>query len=216
MTKEEMTNVDYENLVNSILSIMMKKGILSTTMDQLASTLRISKRTLYEIFISKDNLVGEVLRAYTEYHTSNQIKIAEKASNIIEAMLKIFIFSRDILSEINLDFYRDMEQFYTQIKDFEVTSIPYNSHLLELIKEGITKGYVRTDIDYLLLFRLMLIQMNFLKQMDKAFPRDITMFDVYDTICLGFMRGITSPDGMKILDKLLTEHPELVRMPQLV
>lgn len=216
MTKEEMTNVDYENLVNSILSIMMKKGILSTTMDQLASTLRISKRTLYEIFISKDNLVGEVLRAYTEYHTSNQIKIVEKASNIIEAMLKIFIFSRDILSEINLDFYRDMEQFYTQIKDFEVTSIPYNSHLLELIKEGITKGYVRTDIDYLLLFRLMLIQMNFLKQMDKAFPRDITMFDVYDTICLGFMRGITSPDGMKILDKLLTEHPELVRKPQLV
>lgn len=211
-----MTNVDYENLVNSILSIMMKKGILSTTMDQLASTLRISKRTLYEIFISKDNLVGEVLRAYTEYHTSNQIKIVEKASNIIEAMLKIFIFSRDILSEINLDFYRDMEQFYTQIKDFEVTSIPYNSHLLELIKEGITKGYVRTDIDYLLLFRLMLIQMNFLKQMDKAFPRDITMFDVYDTICLGFMRGITSPDGMKILDKLLTEHPELVRKPQLV
>ena len=204
-----MTNVDYDNLVNSILSIMMKNGILSTTMDQLASTLRISKRTLYEIFISKDRLVEEILKAYYVYVRDNQRVIIEKSDNIIDGLIKIFIFSRSLLSEINLDFYRDMDYHQHLQKDFEETEIPYNVHMLETIKEGIKKGLVRDDIDFLLMYRLMLIQMNLLKQMDNPFPQDISILDVYNTIFLGFLRSIVSRKGMSILDGYLLKYPEL-------
>ena len=204
-----MTDVDYEKLVNSILSIMMKRGILSTTMDQLASTLRISKRTLYEIFISKDLLVEEVLKAYMVYVRDNQRSIVDKSENIIDALIKIFIFSRSLLAEINLDFYRDMDNHLHLQKDFEETELLYNAHMLEIIKDGIRKGLVRDDIDFLLMYRLMLIQMNLLKQMDNPFPQDISILDVYNTIFLGFLRSIVSHKGMSILDGYLPEYPEL-------
>ncbi|MDE6097035.1 MAG: TetR/AcrR family transcriptional regulator [Muribaculaceae bacterium] len=211
MTKEEMTREDYNALVNSILSIMMKKGISSTTMDQLATKLRISKRTLYEIFISKELLVGEILKVYIDLVWGNQIKIAEKSANIIETLIKIFIYSRNLLSEINLDFYRDMEAHFLMQKDYEETAISYNIHMLELIKEGIKKGLIRNDIDYFIMYRLMLVQMNFLKRMDETFPPDISMYDVYNTIFLGFMRGIVSPQGMSVLDNCLRDYPDLTK-----
>lgn len=211
MTKEEMKREDYNALVNSILSIMMKKGISSTTMDQLATKLRISKRTLYEIFISKELLVGEILKVYIDLVWGNQIKIAEKSANIIETLIKIFIYSRNLLSEINLDFYRDMDAHFLMQKDYEETAISYNIHMLELIKEGIKKGLIRNDIDYLIMYRLMLVQMNFLKRMDETFPPDISLYDVYNTIFLGFMRGIVSPQGMSILDDCLRDYPDLTK-----
>lgn len=211
MTKEEMTREDYNALVNSILSIMMKKGISSTTMDQLATKLRISKRTLYEIFISKELLVGEILKVYIDLVWGNQIKIAEKSANIIETLIKIFIYSRNLLSEINLDFYKDMEAHFLMQKDYEETAISYNIHMLELIKEGIKKGLIRNDIDYFIMYRLMLVQMNFLKRMDETFPPDISMYDVYNTIFLGFMRGIVSPKGMSVLDNCLRDYPDLTK-----
>lgn len=211
MTKEEMTCENYNSLVNSILEIMMKRGISTTTMDQLASTLRISKRTLYEIFLSKDKLVDEILKSYTIYVRNNQLSIAERSQNVIEALIKIFIFSRSLLSEINLDFYRDMDTHFKFQKNYEETALPYNRHMLELIREGIRKGLIRNDIDYLIMYKLMLIQMNFLKKMDTIFPPEISILDVYNTIFLGFMRGIVSHAGMSVLDSCLGNYPDLTK-----
>ena len=53
--------------------------------------------------------------------------------------------------------------------------------------------------------------MESLKRFEQTFPSDITLLDVYDTVCVSFVRGIASEKGMKVIDKFLSKHPELVR-----
>lgn len=53
MKQEETLATSHKSLIDSILEIMIKNGIGRTTMDHISSTLKISKRTLYEIFQAK-------------------------------------------------------------------------------------------------------------------------------------------------------------------
>lgn len=53
MKQEETLATSHKSLIDSILEIMIKNGIGRTTMDHISSTLKISKRTLYEIFFKQ-------------------------------------------------------------------------------------------------------------------------------------------------------------------
>lgn len=78
-----------------------------------------------------------------------------------------------------------------------------------------TKGYFRTDNNYLLHFRMMVLQMESIKQMENIFPPDISILNVHDAACLGFPHGIASYKGLRIPDKLLEKYPELTIPPAL-
>ncbi len=206
-----MTPEAYQELIISILKIMMENGINATAMDKIASSLKISKRTLYEIFTSKEQLAGEVIKAYNQDLEKMHLEIARESENEIEAIFKIFLCSRDVMAKMNVEFYRDMDKFYAHAKqNSREEQFVYLHNMLTLIKEGIKKGLLRDDINYTLLFRMMVLQMESLKKMEETFPNDISLLDVYDTVCVSFLRGITSPSGMIIFDNLLSDHPEMI------
>lgn len=57
MTREDMTPEAYEELLESITDILLRNGLKATTMDSIAASLQMSKRTLYEIFDNKSQMV---------------------------------------------------------------------------------------------------------------------------------------------------------------
>ncbi|MDE6335182.1 MAG: TetR/AcrR family transcriptional regulator, partial [Muribaculaceae bacterium] len=63
MTREDMTPGAYDALIDAIGELLLKRGLKATTMDSIASALQISKRTLYEIFNSKNEMVLCALEA---------------------------------------------------------------------------------------------------------------------------------------------------------
>lgn len=207
MTKEELGSEAYGSLLDSIMRIMMRNGIRSTTMDFLASKLQMSKRTLYEIFTDKRGMVGEVLKQFHAHQTELHMKTTGKARNELEAILMIFINFREILSNMDLVFYVDMDAFYTNehLVSREEQFV-YLQYMIELMHKGQEKGYFRKDMDRTLAFRMMVLQMESLKRMEESFPPDIKLLDVYDAIVKCFMRGITTLKWMKTLDNLLSEH----------
>ena len=212
MTKEDMTKEAYEALLDSIIDIVKKNGMVASTMDSIASSLQMSKRTLYEIFNNKEEMINKVLDGYHLRMAKRHKEIAEASANEIEAILEIFVYARDEIAKMNANFYNDMDYYYSQAKlNSRETQFTYLQNMVNLIKTGMTKGYFRTDINYLLHFRMMILQMESLKKMEETFPPDISLLDVYDAGCLGFLRGIASYKGLRILDKLLEKHPELTR-----
>ncbi len=212
MKQEETLATSHKSLIDSILEIMIKNGIGRTTMDHISSTLKISKRTLYEIFSSKDSLIAEVIEAYNTNLADKHLEIAQTSNNEIEALLKIFLYSRDIINHMDIGFYHDMDAFYMRNhKNSRETQFIYLKNMLALVENGVKNGLFREDINYLVHFRMLVLQMESLKRFEQTFPSDITLLDVYDTVCVSFVRGIASEKGMKVIDKFLSKHPELVR-----
>ena len=58
---EENTNQFKEELLASISELFLKYGLRSTSMDDIATHLKISKKTLYQQFTNKDDVVEQVM-----------------------------------------------------------------------------------------------------------------------------------------------------------
>lgn len=201
MQRSDLQDKDYQTLLNRIVPILISKGFKSTTMDSVAAQLGMSKRTLYEIFGSKSDMLKEVIEALEQQNHQFFAQTFETADNMMEAFLTIFMYNRDRTQNINVEFYRDMDRLYKdKRKDYEKTRENRHDNMLKMFELGVEQGVFRPDVDYTIQSRLMGIQMEALKRSEELFPADMPLTRILDAIIFGFLRSIASEKGMEILD----------------
>lgn len=203
---EESSHADARvtpELLDKIGDILHKHGFRGMRMDNVAKALSISKRTLYEIFGSKEEMVICVMDYFHRKMHERDLESFQKAANVMEALLLIFSYHRDMIREVNVNFFNDMEEYYPQIHArYHVDEEMVNEWMANLYKIGVKEGMFRPDIDFLLSCRLFKVQMESLKRMEDNFPSGLTIVQAFDAITIGFLRTIASPQGMEILDAL--------------
>ena len=206
MQRSDLQDSDYEALLSRIVPIMLSNGLKATTMDNVAAELGMSKRTLYEIFGSKSVMLREALQQLERQSREYYVKVFASADNIMEAMFKIFKYNRDLIKDVNPDFYRDMDRLSKdKRKEYEQTREQRHEEMLKVFKLGVDQGMFRPDVDYPIQSRMMGIQMEALKRNEELFPPEIPLQRVFDAIIVSFLRSIASEKGMRILDKLTEE-----------
>lgn len=67
-----------------------KNGIRSVTMDEIASEVGISKRTLYETFEDKEELLVECVRNKEEENCMLGAKVVAESNNVLEVILHFY------------------------------------------------------------------------------------------------------------------------------
>lgn len=199
-----MTKEAYSSLLNSIADILIENGIKATSMDLIATSLHISKRTLYEIFDSKTSMVTEALIAFHRRMCEEHAKIFSSSDNVLEAILLGFHRQRDFLSRVNVNFFRDRDSLFAEARCMSAQSKQnFIDNIVELLERGVKEGLFRDDVNMKVQCRLMLIQMESLKRMEELFPPDISLLNAYDSVSIGFLRSIASIRGLEILDNLI-------------
>ncbi|MDE6538036.1 MAG: TetR/AcrR family transcriptional regulator [Muribaculaceae bacterium] len=202
-----LTKAPPEQLIVSISEILVNKGLKSTTMDTIAATLSISKRTLYEYFGSKKDMIFKVMGYWLEWRTRLTEKIINEASNVMEGLIKVFDNQQKMINDVNVKFYREMDKFYPDIRRMlDGESDQWVKKIMVIINKGVEQGVFRPDVNYPVILSLKRIQMESLKRMQEVFPPNITMEEAMATINISFLRSIASPTGMEILDRL-TSNP---------
>ena len=203
MQRIDMKEEDYQALLGRIVPILLEKGLKSTTMDSVAASLGMSKRTLYEIFESKSEMIKEVLRAWERENEAFVSDTFARADNVMEALITVFKHNRDTVKSLNVDFYRDMDRLYKDKREtYEKSREKRHEKMIQMFQRGVEEGMFRPDVDYHVHSRIMGLQMESLKRMEELFPPGITLQRVFDSILIGFLRSIASEKGMKVLDSL--------------
>ncbi len=206
MTKDRLTPEAYSSLLDSITDILMQNGIKATSMDFIASTLHISKRTLYEVFGNKNQMVSECISALHERIKKEHSAIFESTENVMEAILLHFVKQRDFLSKTSVEFISDMDALYAQTEIHTAESRQlFLDNFVAIMRKGVEQGYFRSDVNLRVQCRMMHIQMESLKRMEELFPSDITLLDAFDSVSIAFLRGIASLKGLEMLDQLTSK-----------
>lgn len=210
MRRKENHSSENGDLLIKISQIVADKGLKSTTMDMVAHELGMSKRTLYELFGSKSEMIRETFRVLTKRNKEIVAETFKNSKNVMEALIKVFCFNRDWLQKVNVSFFRDMDRLYKDEREsYEDSRRARHEEMMEIYKLGVEQGMFRKDVDFNVQSRIMGIQMESLKRMEEIFPKDISLLRVYDALILGFLRSIASPEGMGVLDSMsseLTKH----------
>ena len=205
----ELSNDNHNELLTAISGILLKNGMKSTTMDSIASALSMSKRTLYEIFDSKKDMIIRAVGYWQKQRRKRIESIFASSKTVMEALARTFAYQKKLMTEVNVDFFFDMDEYLPEVRELD------DSHgdlwidkLLYAINLGIEQGVFRPDVNYPFLLRMMRLQVESLRRMDEVFPDGIELSDAFDSIYISFLRSIASQDGMEVIDNFYLQNEE--------
>ena len=169
--------------------------------------LGMSKRTLDEIFESKTAMITGALALHAMENREKADEIMRSAPNVLVALIRIFEIHRRDLERININFFKDMDRLYHDMRDkYEHNHEEHRAAMEQLYQKGISEGVFRDDVNFRILSRMMEIQAESLKRMEDLFPPEISLVEIFDTMSLGFLRSIASEEGHRMIDRYLADR----------
>lgn len=194
-------------LKGRILEVAMRefkrKGVRSVKMDDIARILSISKRTLYEIYSDKQELLLEGIRHEERMHDEHISKFAS-GKGAIDILMEFYRMQINQIGDVNPNFYDDVKK-YKMVRDYiRERHLIHQQKGLDFFKKGVKDGYFRDDIDYELISRLAEDVSRLV--MESSMYSEYSLEHVFRNIFFLFFRGFSTPKGIEVMDSLLAEE----------
>jgi AcrR family transcriptional regulator len=192
-------------ILKSVVKLFHKYGIRSVTMDDVASEFGISKKTLYQYFKNKEELVSEVINYFIEnpgYHlpdgsTGNPIERVFLLRKHIAGFLKSYN------NNLDFDLKKQYPVIYKKVKEFKRLKI-FNDTLADLV-EGKRLGLFRESIDAEFISKLNVgrILLTFNPEQGIFTDRELSSIDWFDKTIDYHFHGICTEKGLKYYEEQL-------------
>ena len=192
-----------ERIVKKAHEMFMRYGVRSISMDEIASQLGMSKKTIYHFFADKDALVDAVIDIELNNNTEECRLDKEKSENPVHEFFIAMDMVMEMLKMMNPNLLFDLQKYHPSA--FKKINDHKNKFLYKLIREnidkGVEEGLYRPEInkDILTRFRIASIFLTFnpeLLPLGKNTPADIV-----EEITLNFLHGLVLPKGLRLIQK---------------
>jgi TetR/AcrR family transcriptional regulator, cholesterol catabolism regulator len=191
--------------------LFLKAGIKSVTMDDIAKHLGMSKKTIYQFFKDKNELVIALVKKKLQDDEDQMSAIISQSGNVIEEMINMMKCSEEIFSRINPIVVHDMQKYHPDAwKQFQNFKSDVLVHTLEeLLTKGIKQGYIRPEIDVkvIAMMRVAQVEMGF---NTSVFPiAEFNTWKVQQQFMEHFNYGICTLKGYKLLNQYKNINEEV-------
>lgn len=185
--------------------MFLRDGIKAIRMDDIATSLSMSKRTLYKFFDDKESLLIECIHHFHQVVSQKQKEAVKDATNVIEE-LAISLKGWDEFASQNYHLMTSVKKFYPHIYA-QITAKKYQEGSLELrekLERGISQGLFlkRINIDLsMLVFTYSLY--GIVSGEDIILPNNVSQADAFKYVITYFFRGIATSKGIEMLDSYM-------------
>ena len=178
--------------------LFFRYGVKTVTMDAIASELGISKKTIYQHFPDKDSMVFEVVKSFIEQDVAKWNELDRLYSNVIEKMFKSFEMTKDLLAHMNPRILFEIQKYFPNAYQLFVDHGEKCIHLnlIADFKKGAQYGFFRNDIDFELLARLRMAEVNLAFNPDFFKNNKLSLYETQLVLLDIFMRGILTEKGL--------------------
>jgi TetR/AcrR family transcriptional regulator, cholesterol catabolism regulator len=190
-------------IVSGAMELFMKYGIRSVTMDDIARHLGMSKKTIYQGFADKDEIVQEVTKMHQCMWEEKSNHFAHVSANAIEELVRFSVLFRDHMKQMNPSLMFDLVKYHREAwqdwLNYKAKII--KQKIIDTLNRGITEGYFRKDlnVDILATFRLEQIEMAF---NDTVFPYHQYNFEeVQMQLFDHFIYGCLTRQGVELYEE---------------
>ena len=199
-----------ERIIQEARNLFLRLGIRSVSMDDIATQLGISKKTVYQHFQDKDELVDRVLQMQINNMQEETTETVQSASNAIEEIFNTMDMMVKHSRNMNPMVLFDLQKYH--LSSFQKFHAYKNDFLLNIIsnnlKKGVEEGLYRSDIKIEILskFRLETLMIGF--NMD-AFPADkYNVTEVSLVIIENFLYGLATEKGFNMIESYKNKRKE--------
>ncbi|MER3470300.1 MAG: TetR/AcrR family transcriptional regulator [Chitinophagaceae bacterium] len=192
-----------ERILVKAHELFNRYGIRSVSMDDIAAQLGVSKKTLYQYYTDKDELVNAVFAVIMEENKVKCQACQAKGENAIHEVFLSFDMLQEMLSNMNPSVLFDMQKYHpTAFKKFQDYR---NNFLYKIIRDNLERGIEEElyredfDVDILTHYRLHSIMLSFDSDI---FPTNKTQLVYIEQQLLEhFLWGLATTNGQKLISK---------------
>jgi AcrR family transcriptional regulator len=191
-----------EDLIEKCTEIFTSCGV-KVSMDEISRMLGVSKRTLYEFFESKENLICECINFIIgRMQILIDAHFSENTNNVIE---KLFPMSNPKLQKMlagDNRFLIDVKRLYTDIfrQTIEKHVESFKKHIIGIIKEGMEEGvFLPNIIPDIIIDVIFTIHRSLIN--NQEFFEKYPPIDLFKNTVLCYLRGISTPKGLELVSQ---------------
>ena len=181
-----------------------KRGIRQVKMDDIATTLSVSKRTLYEIYTNKMELLAEVLELQNRMNHDRLKRELKPEANTMDVLILVLKISVEELNKISVEFLEDLHRYPEALQKLEELEKRSDEENRRFLQKGVEEGFFLPNIN----FQLMDDIVRIIKD-QTVFYQQYGIKTVWTTLVRVFLRSICTLKGVQeldaFLDKMATE-----------
>ena len=164
-------------IIDKAAVLFTRHGIKSVTMDYIASQMGISKRTLYENFKDKDQLLLECI-LYIQKETEDEAEeIYKTAENSLDLLLKVFQSTWRKMQNVNRNYFSDVKRYHPSIAQVLDNNRDQRAgYMASLMEQGKREGLIRENLKSQIASFLLMAQFDFLFNSDEVFASHYSLY----------------------------------------
>lgn len=192
-----------ERILQKATELFKRNGVRNVSMDEIALQLGVSKKTIYQEFKDKDELVVEVMKLMMSEKENECCGTNDNAENPIHEYFLAAEEVAEVLADLHPSIVMEMQKYhpkaYQLLKDFREKFL--YAFITKNLKDGIEMGLFKENIipEILVPYRLHAVFALFEGDVfpTKAFNIPTILNEITDN----FLYGIATPKGVKLIEK---------------
>lgn len=192
-----------ERILGKAHELFNRFGFRRVTMDEIATKTGMSKKTIYQSFANKDEIVDAVVELLLHKSSLTCEQNAVNAENAVHEIFLNIDMVQELMLEMNPAIYEEMEKYFPAVfsKFFQYKHKYIFQQVQRNLEKGIEEGLFRSElnVDVITKFRV--------ETMFIPFNQDIFPYGKYnlaqveiETLEL-YLYGISTPEGQKLIKK---------------
>ena len=188
-----------ERIIQVAEEMFMRYGIRSITMDEIAKELSISKKTIYQHFKDKDDIVLQVGKKVFADERTQITKCEDTAENVIHELFLMSQSVREHIDNANPSVLYDLQKYYPAAwQEYQAFKQYCLRKILGILQKGMHEGYFWDDMHPEVLARLRTEEIEMVFD-QAAFPREqFEAKEVQKQLLEHFIRGILTHKGLTL------------------
>ncbi|MDR2039746.1 MAG: TetR/AcrR family transcriptional regulator [Bacteroidales bacterium] len=192
-----------ERIIEGAKELFRLSGLKSTTMDDIAKHIGMSKRTIYENFKDKEEILVACLdQVYWENRRFSE-KVFAESDNVIEATVILLRKGAEQARKQRYMIIEDIKKYYPEVYQNILLSQQDDKQkeMEALVEQGMKEGVFREDLNPEIIAYFFAQQAEGIAINDQKLD-GYSLLEVFKNMVLSFIRGICTPKGLKIINQL--------------
>lgn len=192
-----------ERILVKAHELFNRYGIRSVSMDDIAAQLGMSKKTLYQYYADKEELVSGVFLGIIEKNRARCLADRKVAENSIQEVFFAFDMMEEMFAKMNPVVIFDLEKYHPSVyAKFHEHKYTFLSHMIRTnLEKGVKEEVYRPeiDVDVITRFRIESVMLPFNPE---VFPNNRThLLHIEEQLHDHYLYGLATSKGQKLIQK---------------
>ena len=200
LTREQIK----ERVIGVSLGLFHQLGVKSVTMDDIAHALQMSKRTLYQLFTDKEELLLACVRFRDAEDRRRLADVVQRSDSVLDVLLNEFDARLRSVENLQPAFVADIMKF-PRVQEFvKARRAADRANAVAFFERGVEQGYFRGEVDYDVVYDLLG------NQLENIFSGrthgKYTFVQLFVNTALVIVRGCATVKGIALIDDFLERY----------